>query len=100
MRKRLGLLESILEEYKKELNKFENIVRLTVTSAVDVEQWKRDDLKHRIQEKLQKEADINWKTDSSIIGGLIFVSVIILLIFSFFNHILHSKYNIYTHSCK
>ena len=72
LRKRLGLLEDILEEYKKELNKCENIVRLKVTSAVELDDAKREDLKNRIIEKLAKNADINWDVDSSIIGGLIF----------------------------
>ena len=72
MRKRLNLLEAILEEYKKELNKCENIVRLTVTSAVEINEEKRADLKQRIVEKLAKEADIKWNVDNSIIGGLLF----------------------------
>ncbi len=71
-KKRLGLLEDILEEYKKELNKCENIVRLKVTSAVEIDEQKREDLKRRIIEKLAKNADIKWYVDSSIIGGLIF----------------------------
>lgn len=72
LRKRLGLLEDILEEYKKELNKCENIVRLKVTSAVEIDDEKREDLKNKIIEKLSKNADIKWNVDSSIIGGLIF----------------------------
>lgn len=72
LRKRLGLLDSILEEYKKELNKCENIVRLTVTSAIEVSHYKREDLKQKIEEKLQKETDIKWNIDNSIISGLIF----------------------------
>ena len=71
-RKRLGMLEDILEEYKKELNKCENIVRLKVTSAVEIDESKREDLKRRIIEKLAKNADIKWCVDNSIIGGLIF----------------------------
>ena len=72
MRKRLGLLEGILEEYKKELNKCENIVRIKVTSAVEIAEDKREDLKNRIIEKLAKTADIRWNVDNSIIGGLVF----------------------------
>ena len=72
MRKRLGILADILEEYKKELNKCESIVRLSVTSAVEIDEGKREDLKNRIMEKLSKSADIKWKVDNSIIGGLVF----------------------------
>ncbi len=72
LHKRLGLIEDILEEYKKELNKCENIIRLKVTSAVELDDAKREDLKNRIIEKLSKNADIKWEVDSSIIGGLIF----------------------------
>lgn len=72
LRKRLGLIEDILEEYRKELNKCENIVRLTVTSAVEIGDEKRDDLKNKIVEKLSKSADIKWNVDNSIIGGLVF----------------------------
>lgn len=72
MRKRLDLLEAILEEYRKELNKCENIVRLTITSAIEINEEKRADLKQKIIEKLAKEADIKWNVDNSIIGGLLF----------------------------
>ncbi len=72
LRKRLELLDSILEEYKKELNKCENIVRLEVTSAIEINEDKREDLKQRIIEKLSKNAEIKWKVDESIIGGLVF----------------------------
>lgn len=72
MRKRLNLLEAILEEYKKELNKCENIVRLTVTSAVEINEEKRADLRQKIVEKLSKDADVKWNVDNSIIGGLLF----------------------------
>ncbi len=72
LRKRLELLDSILEEYKKELNKCENIVSLEVTSAIEINDEKKEDLKHRIIEKLSKNADIKWKVDESIIGGLVF----------------------------
>lgn len=72
LRKRLGLIEDILEEYRKELNKCENIVRLTVTSAVEINEEKREDLRNKIVEKLSKSADIKWSVDNSIIGGLVF----------------------------
>lgn len=72
LRKRLGLLDDILEEYKKELNKCESIVRIKVTSAVNIDDWKKEDLKNRIIEKLSKNADIKWNVDNSIIGGLVF----------------------------
>ena len=39
---------------------------------MDIDEGKREDLKHRIIEKLSKNADIKWKVDNSIIGGLVF----------------------------
>ena len=72
LRKRFGLIEVITEEFEKELEKVKNIVRVQVTSAIDLSEEKKAYVKDRVAEKLQKDIKINWNQDSDIIGGLVF----------------------------
>lgn len=72
LRKRINIITEIAVEFKKELEAFKNIVRVDVTSAIDIADEKRDEIKAKISEKLQKNIIIDWEVDSDIIAGLIF----------------------------
>ena len=72
LRKRINIITEIAIEFKKELEAFKNIVRVDVTSAIDIADEKRDEIKAKISEKLQKNIIIDWEVDSDIIAGLIF----------------------------
>ncbi len=70
-KKRFAEFNGIVEAYKNELDKINNIQRVSVTSAVLL----NDDMKQRIIEKLQnrlqKNVTADWLIDTEIIGGLV-----------------------------
>lgn len=72
LRKRLNLIGEIADEYEKELEILNNIVRVDITSAIDLNDERRNEIKCRVAEKLHKDIKVNWGVDSDIIAGLIF----------------------------
>lgn len=72
LRKRLDIISEISDEYQKELEKLNNIVRVNVTSAIEIDEDKKDYIKSRISAKLQKDVIADWKVNSDIIAGLVF----------------------------
>ena len=72
LRKRIGIISEIAEEFRKELEALKNITRVDVTSAVDLTDERKNEVKTKISEKLNKEVIIDWEVDSEIIAGLIF----------------------------
>lgn len=71
LRKRVNLISSITEEFRKELEKINNITHVGVTSAIDLADSRKDDIKGKISEKLNKEVIVDWDVDSDIIAGLV-----------------------------
>jgi F-type H+-transporting ATPase subunit delta len=72
LKKRLNLISEITDEFEKELEKLKNILRVDITSAIDLSDDKKSEIKARISEKLQKDIKVSWRVDSDIIAGLIF----------------------------
>ena len=72
LRKRLGIISDIADAYEKELEDIKNIVRVDVTSAIDINEDKKDEIESRISEKLHKDVVVDWTVDSDIIAGLVF----------------------------
>ncbi len=72
LKKRIGLISEIAVAYQTELENLKNIVRVDVTSAIEINNDKKDEIKNRIAEKLQKDVRVNWDIDTDIIAGLIF----------------------------
>ncbi|MBE7707680.1 MAG: ATP synthase F1 subunit delta [Cyanobacteria bacterium SIG27] len=72
LRKRLGAIFEIANEYEKKLEKFKNIIRIDVTSAIDLSDEKKEDIKTKISQKLNKNILVDWKVNNNIIAGLIF----------------------------
>ena len=70
-KKRFNEFNGIVEAYRDELDIINNIQRVSVTSAVPL----NDDMKQRITDKLQKRLQKNiladWQIDNEIIGGLV-----------------------------
>ncbi len=70
-KKRFTEFNGIVEAYKNELDMINNIQRVSVTSAVPL----NDDMKQRIiaklQNRLQKNVTADWLLDKEIIGGLV-----------------------------
>lgn len=71
LRKRVNIISSIAEEFRKELERINNITHVGVTSAIDLANNRKDDIKHKISEKLRKEVVVDWDVDSDIIAGLV-----------------------------
>lgn len=72
LRKRLDIISEIVAEYEKELEILNNIVRVEVTSAIDLDDAKKEEIKSKISERLQKDVKVDWGVDTDIIAGLIF----------------------------
>ena len=72
LKKRLNLLNEIADEYEKELERLKNIVRVDITSAIDLSDERKIYIRNKVAEKLQKDVKIEWGVNSDIIAGLIF----------------------------
>lgn len=72
LKKRVGLIGLISEEFEKELEIQKNIVKVNVTSAIELNDERKSSIKMRIAEKLNKDVIVNWGVDEDIIAGLIF----------------------------
>ena len=72
LRKRVALIGEIAYEYEKELNKIKNITHVEVTSAIELKDERKEDIKNKIISKLNKEIIVDWNINKDIIAGLIF----------------------------
>ena len=72
LRKRVSIISEIANEFAKELERIKNIARVNVTSAIELDNERKEQIKAKIAEKLSKEVIIDWGVDSDIIAGLIF----------------------------
>ena len=69
---RLGILAAIADEFQKELEDVNNVIRVTITSAIELSEEKKLYVRNKVAEKLKKDVIPNWNVDFSIIGGLVF----------------------------
>lgn len=72
LRKRVGIISEIAKEFEKELEIIKNVARVNITSAIELSDERKEDIKTKIAEKLKKDVVIDWGVDSDIIAGLIF----------------------------
>ena len=72
LKKRMNIISDIADEFEKELEELKNIVRVDITSAIDISEERKKEIRQRIAEKLHKEIKATWEVDSDIIAGLIF----------------------------
>jgi len=72
LRKRVNLIGTIAEEFEKELERINNVTHVAITSAVELNDDKKDEIKAKIASKLNKEIVVDWGVDNDIIAGLIF----------------------------
>ena len=72
LRKRVDILSQVALEFEKELERIKNIARVKVTSAIDLADERKNDIKNKIAEKLSKDVVVDWNVDNDIIAGLIF----------------------------
>lgn len=71
LKKRINLISEIADEFEIELEKIKNIVKVDITSAINLNDEKKNYIKNKIAEKLQKDIKVNWHVDTKIIAGLI-----------------------------
>ena len=72
LKKRLNLIHDIADEFEKELENLKNIVRVDITSAIDLSDERKANIRERVAEKLRKDVKVSWGVDEDIIAGLIF----------------------------
>ena len=72
LKKRVQIISEIAIEFEKELERIKNIAHVNVTSAIDLVDERREQIRIKIAEKLQKDVIVDWGVDSDIIAGLIF----------------------------
>jgi F-type H+-transporting ATPase subunit delta len=72
LRKRVDIISEIANEFRKELEKIKNIARINVTSAIELNEERKTQIKNKVAEKLQKNIIVDWGVDSDIIAGLVF----------------------------
>ncbi len=72
LKKRVNIIGEIAHEFQKELEKQNNVVRVNVTSAIDLNDDRKNDIRNRIADKLKKNVIVDWTVDNSIIAGLVF----------------------------
>ena len=60
------------KEFQKEFEEENNVVRVGVTSAIDLSDDRKNDIRNRIADKLKKNVVVNWTVDNNIIAGLVF----------------------------
>ncbi len=72
LKKRLNLIKDISNEFEKELEELKNIVRVDITSAIDLSDERKTEIRNKVAEKLQKDVRVEWGVNPDIIAGLIF----------------------------
>lgn len=72
LRKRMTILSDIIDCFEKDIEKINNITRVGVTSAINIDEDKKNDIKSKISEKLNKDVILDWTVDEDIIAGLVF----------------------------
>jgi len=72
LKKRVNLISQIADEFEKELAIMNNIINISVTSAIDLSDEKKEEIKSKVAQKLDKNVNIDWSVDKEIIAGLVF----------------------------
>lgn len=70
-KKRFKELEGIVAAYQEELDKINNLQRVEVISAIELDDNSKQRIIEKLQKRLQKNVIAQWQTDEEIIGGLV-----------------------------
>lgn len=68
---RFSAFDEIVNCYSRELDKINNLERITVTSAVELKPEQKERIENKLSEKLGKAVLINWLISCDIIAGLL-----------------------------
>ena len=69
---RFNIFNSIVKEYKNEINRQNGILEIKITSAIELNNNEKAMIKIKLEKILHKEIELDWASDSSLIGGLVF----------------------------
>ena len=72
LKKRVPIISDIEKEFAKELEKIKNISHVRITSAINLNDERKAEIKQKVSQKLQREVIVDWGVDTDIIAGLIF----------------------------
>ena len=72
LKKRINIISEIADEFEAEYERLKNIVRVDITSAIDLSDDRKTDIKDKVAEKIKKEVKVNWEVNADIIAGLVF----------------------------
>lgn len=70
-KKRFNELDGIIAAYQEELDKINNLQRVEVISAIELDDNSKQKIIDKLQNRLQKNVIAQWQTDEEIIGGLV-----------------------------
>lgn len=69
---RFNLVFLIIDEFIKLINKLNNVALVEVTSAINLEDNRKDEIQNKLKENLNKKIEVKYSVDNSIIAGLVF----------------------------
>ena len=69
---RFDLIFQIIDAFNKMLDKINNLIQVEVTGAIELDENSKEEIKNKLKEKLNKEINITYDTDNSIIAGLVY----------------------------
>ena len=69
---RFNLIYEIIKIYDNMLDKINNVSKVEVLSAIELDDNFKEQIKNKLAEILKKEIIVNYNTDKSIIAGLVY----------------------------
>jgi len=69
---RFDAIGKIIELYAEMYDEINNIAHVDVTSAIELDEGKKEQIKNKLREKFKKEIKIEYKLDDKIIAGLVY----------------------------
>ncbi|MCF8008206.1 MAG: ATP synthase F1 subunit delta [Halanaerobiales bacterium] len=70
-KRRIYFIELIIKEFKKLVNKHENVITVQITTAIEITEEIREKLKSKLKEHIDKKFEIEERCDPNIVGGMI-----------------------------
>jgi len=70
-KRRIYFLETIVEEFRRQVYKHENIITVEVTTAIEMSSEMKEKLKNKLNEHVNKKIEMEEYRDPDIIGGMI-----------------------------
>ncbi|MBQ8476035.1 ATP synthase F1 subunit delta [bacterium] len=69
---RFSAIYQIIEIFNQMLDKINNLAQVNVTGAIELDENTKTEIQNKLKEKLNKEINVTYNVDNSIIAGLIY----------------------------